>query len=329
MCLTDSFGRRHTYLRVSLTDRCNLRCRYCMPAEGISWRSRADILTLEEILHVARVLVSQGVTKVRLTGGEPLVRQNIEWLIRRLAATPDLETVAMTTNGMLLKNKVRSLREAGLTALNVSLDTLRPERFRQIAGRDRFADVITGIEEALAAGFRPLKVNTVIMAGVNDDELLDFVALAKNRPINVRFIEYMPSRGTSWDRSAVFSCHEMMRRIETLHRLTPAENTYARMSSVARDFVIAAHAGKVSFISPLSADFCDRCSRIRLTADGFIKPCLFQSGTINLRDALRRGATDDQLGALIRAALDVKHDRHQPVTTLAADRERTMCEIGG
>ena len=201
--LIDRHGRRHSYLRMSITDRCNLRCTYCMPPQGIDWTPRAEILTADEIVRLGTVFVGMGITKIRLTGGEPLSRRDVGQIAERLGALPGLKTLAMTTNGISLAKRAETLRAVGLNALTISLDTLRPERFKEIAKRDQFGAVMDGIEAALAAGFAPLKVNVVAMRGVNDDEILDFVAWAKDRPINVRFIEYMPFPDNHWSKGGL------------------------------------------------------------------------------------------------------------------------------
>ena len=331
--LVDSFGRVHTYLRVSVTDRCNLRCSYCAPPHDIQWKTRSDILTFEEILRISKLLVSRGVVKIRLTGGEPTVRKNIEWLIEQLAILPGLSTVAMTTNGLLLKEKAYALKASGLTSLNVSLDTLREDRFRMITSRDRFREVLAGIEASLANGFRPLKLNTVIMAGVNDDELIDFIEFVKDKPINVRFIEFMPSRGTWWQQDRIVSFLEMKRRIEFIYPLKPIEHDDCPNEmdprSVARDYSVEGFIGSVSFITPMTRQFCNCCSRLRLTADGSIKTCLFSPAEVDLRAAIRQGAEDQALADLIQNALEFKKERPglSECSTLWANH--AMYAIGG
>ena len=195
--LIDSFGRIHTYLRISITDRCNLRCTYCMPYEGIKWKEKKEILTFEEITRIAKLLVTMGVEKIRITGGEPTVRKNIEELIQKLAVIPGLKTLAMTTNGIGFKEKAFTLKDKGLNSINISLDTLKKDRFLKISKRDKLNEVLEGINAALLAGYSSVKLNVVIMAGVNDDEIIDFVKFVKDKPINVRFIEFMPFKGNN------------------------------------------------------------------------------------------------------------------------------------
>lgn len=331
--LVDSFGRIHTYLRVSVTDRCNLRCSYCMPPHDIHWKTPSDILTLEEILRISKLLVSRGVTKIRLTGGEPTMRKDIEWLIEQLASLPGLSTVAMTTNGLLLKEKAHTLKASGLSSLNVSLDTLRKDRFRMITSRDRFADVMAGIDASLTAGFSSLKLNTVVMAGVNDDELIDFVEFVRDKPINVRFIEFMPSRGTWWQLGEIVPFIEMKRRIESIYQLKPIERELdpdkLNSRSVAKDYSIDGFVGSVGFITPMTSQFCNCCIRLRLTADGSIKTCLFRPAEVNLRAALRQGCDDETLADLIQDALMLKKESPWPSESTPHWTNHAMYVIGG
>jgi len=324
--LTDGFGRPHSYLRIAVTDRCNLRCVYCMPAADFRWRPRPEILSLEEIVRIAGLMVGLGIDKIRLTGGEPTVRDNIEWLVAKLARLPGLKTLGMTTNGARLREKAHALRAAGLQALNVSLDTLRPNRFIEITKRDRLADVLAGIDTAIDAGFRPLKINVVVLKGVNDDELCDFAELARAKPVNVRFIEFMPFAGNRWQRERVVPWSTAKGIIEEHHALTPRVNG---SSDVARDFDLPDAAGWISFISPLTAQFCGGCNRVRLTADGAIKSCLLRGAEVSLRDALRAGAGEDELAGLIRSALAGKDFAHPPECDLAESENRCMTAIGG
>jgi cyclic pyranopterin phosphate synthase len=326
--LTDSFGRLHTYLRVSVTDRCNLRCRYCQP-EGFVWKNRAEILSYGEIHRLVRLLAGMGIRKVRLTGGEPTIRQEIEHLVALLAGTPGIETLGLTTNGVLLREKAARLRAAGLTAsaLNVSLDTLRRDRFLEITGEDRLGAVLDGIEAALEAGFAPVKVNVVVMGGVNDDEVCDFVALARTRPIHVRFIEHMPFRGNAWNAKGFVSQEAMRRRIEQRYPLLPADGIDP--AAAAAEFRSPDLVGRIGFISPISAHFCGHCTRLRLTADGALRSCLFAREETSLRDLLRGGATDEALAQAVRATVQKKAWCHPPEADLAEAAGRSMIQIGG
>lgn len=324
--LIDRHGRKHTYLRLSLTDRCNLRCTYCMPPQGIDWTPRADILTTDEIVRLGRIFVGLGIDKVRLTGGEPLARRDIAEIAHRLAALPGLRTLAMTTNGISLATRAQGLRDAGLNALTISLDTLKRERFREIAKRDQFQAVIDGIEASLAAGFTPLKINCVVMRGVNDDEIIDFVGWAKDRPINVRFIEYMPFPDNHWSKGGLMPYAEIRRRIEAHAELIPLVGA---ATDVGKDFRIAGHQGTVSFVTSMTESFCGGCNRLRVTADGNIKSCLFHPAEQSLRDAMRAGEPDDTIERLILQAVDGKQAAHPPMEELMTMKNRNMIEIGG
>jgi cyclic pyranopterin phosphate synthase len=325
--LVDGWGRVHTYLRISVTDRCDLRCVYCMPPDGIAKRPRADLLTFDEIERVARLCARLGVTKIRLTGGEPLVRRDLPDLAARLAVLPGLGSLGLTTNGVRLRAHAAALRAAGVTHLNISLDTLRPERFERIALRGHFDEVMAGIEAALAVGFARVKVNMVVMGGVNDDELAHVADLARARPLHVRFIEYMPFAFNRWDRATFVPYRTMLDALRRVHPLVPLARTDP--SAVAREFTAPGFAGTVGFITSLSDHFCDACNRVRLTADGSIKTCLFHPAETNLRTALRSGAGDAELEGLLRAALRLKPDGHAPAEELVRLESRSMVAIGG
>ncbi len=326
MSLTDQFNRPHTYLRIAVTDRCNLRCSYCMPHEGIAWQPRHEILSLEEIARIAQIFVANGVRKIRLTGGEPLVRSNVEWLVRELSALPELETLAMTTNGTLLAARAEGLKASGLNRLNISLDSLKRDSYAQITGHDMLPSVFAGINAAVQAGFDTIKLNTVVMAGVNDDELFDFVDLTGNRPLHVRFIEYMPFPGNKWGAEQCIPWNDLLDKIQTRYNL---DSLRSNTGEVARSFQVPGHLGTVSFISPLSDEFCSNCNRIRLTADGSVKSCLLFPAEVSLRDALRSGMSDEELLALIRQALQQKNFSHPTVEDLVQLDNRCMTQIGG
>ena len=296
-----------------------------MPGKGAAWKPRAEILSLEEIERLARLMVSMGIQKIRLTGGEPMVRSNLAELIAKLASLSGLKTLAMTTNGTLLADHAHTLRNSGLTALNVSLDTLRRERFREITLRDNFGDVLAGIDAALDAGFAPLKLNVVVIAGLNDDECGDFVEFVRTREIDVRFIEFMPFPGNHWQQSRFAPWRNIKANIEQNHTLIPVETS----EGVARSFRVEGFAGRVSFVSPLTEEFCMSCSRLRLTADGALKSCLFYPAEISLRDAVRNGASDEELEALVRGALAQKHRIHPDAHVLTTMGNRCMSAIGG
>ncbi|MEP0547031.1 MAG: GTP 3',8-cyclase MoaA [Rhodothermales bacterium] len=330
--LTDRFGRRHTYLRVSLTGRCNLRCRYCMPAEGVALTPRDGLLTTDEIARLARIFVAAGVDKIRLTGGEPLVRKDIEEVADALGALPGLRVLALTTNGLLLDRKLDGLHRAGLTHLNLSLDTLRADRFESLTLRPGLDRVLAALDLALAYGYADdtLKVNCVVMRGVNDDEVEDFVALTEARPIEVRFIEFMPFGGNEWARDRLVPYRELLDRIGARFAL---ERVADGPTETAKTYRVARHAGRIGFITSMTTPFCDGCNRLRLTADGALKVCLFGRAEVSLRDPMRAGASDDELRATIRAAVLRKAAAHDGIAEIAdaarRDENRPMILIGG
>jgi len=323
--LVDSFGRAHTYLRISVTDRCNLRCVYCMPHEGIAWKKRDQLLSYEEITRLANIFTAMGINKIRLTGGEPMVRNGLPTLIKALGKVPNLKTLAMTTNATLLANHAHELKKLGLNALNISLDTFSRERFLAITRLDQFNQVMEGLHTAIACGFDSLKLNVVVMAGVNDDEIMNFADFAAIHKINVRFIEYMPFKDNSWTSDKVVTYKEMLSQIESRYELKRIESD---LSAVAKDYAITG-GGSVSFITSMSESFCSACNRLRLTADGSIKSCLFYAAEINLRDAMRTGATDQELQGMILYSLAKKPEAHPPAEEIVAEENRAMIEIGG
>ena len=331
MALTDGFGRPHTTLRLGLTERCNLRCVYCMPAEGIPLTPTRAMLTTDEIERLARVLVGTGVDKVRLTGGEPLVRKDAVEVTERLGRL-GLRSLALTTNGLLLEDRLPALRAAGLTDLTVSLDTLRADRFQEITRRPGLDTVLGALDTALGLGYaidgpRSLKVNVVAMKGVNEDEAADFAAWAACAPIEVRFIEVMPFDGNGWDRTELVPWTATRDAIEAVHGpLTPLDDA---PSSTARTFTRPGWRGRIGFVASMTAPFCAGCTRLRITADGALKVCLFGARELSLRDALRSGATDAEVVALVTAALAGKAAAHAGMDVLAATDNRPMITIGG
>lgn len=332
--LVDAHGRIHDYLRISVTDRCNLRCTYCRPAEGIpsphpspGGNGRADILTFDEVVRIVRVGASAGVCKVRLTGGEPLVRRGIVDLVRAIAAVPGIRNVAMTSNGVRLASCARELRAAGLGTLNVSLDTLRPERFREITLREDFHEVCRGIEAALDAGFAPLKLNVVVLRGFNDDELVDFAELTRSAPLHVRFIEFMPFLDNRWAADSLVSYDEILATLRTRYELLPGARPDP--SQPAEDFAIPGHVGRIGVIASITRPFCGDCSRLRLTADGSLKKCLFTPPGASLRDLIRSGASDTALLACMRRELWGKAAQHPAVEELVDLSRQAMIAIGG
>jgi cyclic pyranopterin phosphate synthase len=297
-----------------------------MPNEGIKFKSNKLLLNFEEITRLAEIFVGLGINKIRLTGGEPLLRKGLEDLVGELRKIDGLETLAMTTNATLLAAKALALKEAGLDALNISIDSFKRERFLKISRRDELHLVLDGINQALKAGFQSLKLNMVVMHGENDDEILDFVDFAYRKNINVRFIEYMPFKNNGWSLDKVIAFSNLKKIIEQRYDLS---TQISEPSAVAKDFSLGEGHGSVSFISSMSESFCGTCNRIRLTADGSIKSCLFYPAETSLRDAMRTGASDSQLRALILQSLERKPEAHPPAEEIAAQENRTMIEIGG
>jgi cyclic pyranopterin phosphate synthase len=333
-CL-DAYNRPISYLRISVTDRCNLRCIYCMPPEGVAWRPHAEILRYEEIETIVRAATELDITKVRLTGGEPLVRPGIVDLVRMLAHIPGVDDLAMTTNGVLLPRYATALASAGLQRVNVSLDTLRPERFQRITRRGRLEDVLAGIEAARRAGLEPIKINTVVIRGMNDDEVVDLARKTMDAGWNIRFIELMPvGSGVLSDggwRERVVTGSEVRRRIEAaLGELEPAKVSAG--NGPARYYRLpgarAPAGGTLGFITPISEHFCYRCNRLRLTADGQLRPCLLSDQEIDLRTPLRDGASVAEIKALLLQGIERKPMRHHLDECQRPER-RVMSEIGG
>jgi molybdenum cofactor biosynthesis protein A len=331
--LFDRFERGHTYLRMSLTERCSLRCVYCMPSDGVQLTPAGRLLTADETLRLARLFVRAGVDKIRLTGGEPTVRRDLPEIVAALdGLRPDgLRTIALTSNGIALPRMLPSLVEAGLDKLNLSLDTLDAGRFAALTRRDGLPRVLAAIDLALELGLEPLKLNCVLMAGRNDDELGAFAALASERPIDVRFIEYMPFDGNAWQSDTVVP---LERIVSELRRAYPAmEKLPTPKNDVAVSWRLHPEArGSVSVIASMTQPFCAGCNRLRLTADGNLKVCLFGSAEVSLRDAMREGATDAELLELVGGALSRKHARHAGIASpelIAASANRPMTTIGG
>lgn len=327
--LRDSFGRAIRDLRISVTDRCNFRCFYCMPNEAMDWQPKAEILTYEELLTLADVFVSLGVSRLRVTGGEPMLRRDLEHFIGRLAEIPGVSDIALTTNAHFLRGRAQGLRSAGLRRITISLDSLEPERFALLTGRNELTQVLDGIDAAIEAGISPIKVNSVVIRGINDDQVLKFAAFAREKNVFVRFIEFMPlDNGKVWRREMVVPGEELRNRIETVYPLTrvPAES----LSETARRWRFAdGSPGEIGFINPVSQPFCGHCSRIRLTADGMIRTCLFSTVEHNVKSLLRRGASRDDLVDFIAAVIEKKEERHHINDPEFVQPLRTMSCIGG
>jgi cyclic pyranopterin phosphate synthase len=326
--LHDGFSRAITYVRVSVTDKCNLRCVYCMPEAGLEWLRRDEILTYEEIVAIVRAAASQGVRSVRLTGGEPLLRRDLHRLVEGIAGIPGVDDVSLSTNGLLLEAQLPELLAAGLNRVNVSLDTLRPDRFAAVARRPGLDRVLRGIEAAIKAGLGPIKLNCVVMRGVNDDELEDFAALTRERALFIRFIEVMPvHENLGLQKDAYVSSGEILDRISAIGDLRPVPGPNG--NGPARYYAFAGAPGAVGVISPLSHDYCERCNRVRLTADGRLRLCLFGDHAVDLRTPVRAGASTEELAGLLASAMLIKPERHHLTLGEASSRMRAFSEIGG
>jgi cyclic pyranopterin phosphate synthase len=326
--LLDGWGREIKSLRISVTDKCNFRCRYCMPAEGLQWLPREEILDYEEIARLVRIMGAMGVEEVRLTGGEPLARRNLPALVGQLAVIPGVNDLSLTTNGVLLDRFAAPLVEAGLKRLNVSLDSLSHVRFAEITRRDALDRVLAGLEEAERyAELRPIKVNCVAIRGFTEEEVPALAELARRRPYVVRFIEFMPlDADEAWREDDVLTGGEIRALIE---ERWPLVEIPAKPSSTARRFRFADGAGEIGFVNPVSEPFCSSCDRIRLTADGQLRTCLFSRREWDLKKPLRDGSSDEEVEALIRWAVrhkELKHKINEPGFVRAS---RSMSQIGG
>lgn len=327
--LIDHCGRAITYLRISITDRCNLRCVYCTPPEGVDWQPHENILRFEEIEEIVRVAASQGIRQVRLTGGEPLVRPGVVDLVQMLSEIPGIDDLSLTTNGLYLEKLAHPLKKAGLKRVNVSLDTLKPEKYLRICRGGSLDAVLNGLSAAEDAGFTPIKINTVVMRGVNDDELMDFARLTLENPWHVRFIELMPIEnqqnwgdGFPQPGSAFISTNEIK---EIIHAdgLTPVENLQG--NGPARSFQLPGAMATIGFISPIGQHFCSECNRLRLTADGNLRLCLLNNIEIPVRDAMRAGKP---ILDILEEAMRLKPEGHSLAKKMSA-HNRKMAQIGG
>lgn len=317
--MIDNYGRDINYIRISVTELCNLRCKYCMPEEGIPKRNHDEMMTAEETIDAAKAAVSLGINKIRITGGEPLVKRGIVKLCREIAQIDGLRELCITTNGTLLKNFAKDLQAAGVNRLNISLDTLDPEKFREITRLGELQDVLDGIEAAFDAGFEKIKLNVVLMGGFNDDEIEDFTTLTEERPLEVRFIELMPiGGGIGFDKAKFISCTEVLQRVPQLESLGVSDG-------VAAMYRLPGAKGRVGLIRPISCEFCEGCNKIRLTADGMLKPCLHSDAEISIRGKSREDMAETMRQAILdkpqmRAALDADNP---------SQAGRNMNRIGG
>ena len=330
----DALGRTIDYLRISVTERCNFRCVYCMPEEGLPWRPHSEMLDYDDIERLVRIATRFGIRRLRLTGGEPLARRGIEDLVARLTAIPGIEAVALTTNGALLPAKAEALKAAGLSRVNISLDTLDPDKFAQVTRRGKLEDTLAGIDAALEAGFDPVKVNCVAVKSL-DQDFTAFAKLAIDRPLHIRFIEFMPigdtgCGGTIWTSDDIIPSIQLMERIneglaaEGLPALVAAKGNAPVTWGPAQSFHIPGAQGTVGFITPMSNHFCGACNRVRVTADGKLRPCLFSDLEYDALDVLRNGS-DDDVAHILETAIQMKPADHVGIT----GTERGMSQIGG
>jgi len=330
--MLDNYNRDISYLRVSITDRCNLRCIYCMPKEGLSLIGHDDILRYEEISRIIRVAVGTGIRKIRITGGEPLTRRGVVDFIASMKAIPGIRDISLTTNGILLADYAEKLFHAGIRRINISLDSLNHEKYKRITRGGDLTDVLKGIDEVYRIGFSPIKINIVVIKGFNDSEILDFAKLTVNKPFQIRFIELMSLGQNELDRSGKYLSNDTVgAEIRRMYKLEPVNGEKSRIDGPAKIFRIPGGAGEIGFISPLSHQFCNTCNRLRLTADGQLRVCLLSDAEVDLKKALREGCNDGQLAEMIAAAIIKKPMRHN----LACDKGnikkcvKDMSAIGG
>ena len=328
--IQDTFGRQHTYLRISLTERCNLRCTYCMPSDGISLSPKSHLMTAQEIYTIAQFFVKEGVTKIRLTGGEPLVRKDAPEILEKLASLP--VELAISTNAITTNKHIEHFKKLGIRHINVSLDSLIPERFKSITRRDYFDRVYANIFELVENGFE-VKLNCVLMKGINEDEIIDFINLSKNHPIHIRFIEFMPFDGNKWNLSKLVSYQEIMTRVDSTFAKADVQRITDRPNDTSKNYKINGYKGTFAIISTVTNPFCDSCNRIRLTANGRIKNCLFSATETDLLTALRAG---EPIDALVEKAMKGKHKIRGGMETLEQfkdptqyEKNRSMIAIGG
>ncbi|MBI5050911.1 MAG: GTP 3',8-cyclase MoaA [Nitrospirae bacterium] len=325
--MNDPFGRTIDYLRISVTDRCNLRCIYCMPSEGVSPTRFKEILSYEEIIRIARIASSLGVRKVRITGGEPLARKNITYLISSLKGIKGIDNISLTTNGVLLEKYADEIAQAGLNRVNVSLDSLKPDRYAEITRGGDVNVVLRGIERAEKAGLAPVKINMVAIRGFNDNEIEAFAKITLEKPYQVRFIEFMPFGAKEiWKPEKYIPANEIKSIAEKIAPLTPVR---LRKSGPARYFRFEGAPGVVGFINAISHQFCDECNRLRLTADGKLRPCLFSETEIDLKTPIRSSASDSEIERLIKLAIEIKPASHDITCEGKFHSLRPMSKIGG
>ncbi|OEF96970.1 GTP 3',8-cyclase MoaA [Desulfuribacillus alkaliarsenatis] len=324
--LIDKFGRKHDYMRIAVTDRCNLRCQYCMPEEGVKALNHVNILSFEEILSVVKVAASLGVRKIRLTGGEPLVRKDLEKLIFMISQVEGIEDIAMTTNAIHLAERIDDLQAAGLNRVNISLDSLNADKFRELTRGGDLDKVLKGVEAAIDRGLEPVKVNAVVIKGFNDDEIADFIRWTIDTPIQMRFIEYMPIGDSLVWKDGYFPLEEVRKIAESIAPVIDVVGV--KGNGPASVFKLAGAAGTVGIIHPVSQHFCSSCNRLRLTADGKLKPCLFWQKEVDIRPYIH---DEQQLDNVFRDVLNLKEEKHQMTEELQGEKRtvRKMSQIGG
>ncbi len=325
--MLDTFGRVHNNLRISVTDRCNLRCTYCMP-ENVTFMNKRELLTFEEIARFVEIVAPLGIDKIRLTGGEPLLRRDLPRLVEMICRVPGIKDIGLTTNGITLAESARALFDAGLRRINVSLDALDPDRFRELARRDGVERVIAGILAAKKAGFEPVKINAVAIRGVSEFEVVPLARFAREHGLEVRFIEYMPIGADQWEREKVYFAHEILDQLEThVGSLVPAADQDPR--APAQDFDYTDGGGRVGIIASISRPFCLSCNRVRLTAEGKLRNCLFALNEIDLKPLLRNAGPPEEIAALVRQNIWEKWEGHEINTARFVKPDRTMHAIGG
>ena len=327
--MEEAASRQINYLRMSITDRCNLRCVYCTYWKEWQKQPAAEILRYEELLRLAAVAAEAGVRKIRITGGEPLVRRGLVGFLQKLNRLPGIDQVCLTTNGVLLPELAPAIYNAGVRHLNVSLDTLKRDRYRRITGSDNLPAVLAGLQQAVSLGFQPLKINCVVLRGINDDEVLDIARLAREHPFQVRFIELMPTTSQTWWQRHFLSMAEVRRRLAVLGPLEPLIREVT--AGPARNFRVPGFQGELGFISPMSDHHCRTCNRLRLSSDGKLRPCLLESQELDLKGPLRQGGSDSFLGFLFQEAIRLKHRKtsHSLPCMGSCPQDLSMVSIGG
>lgn len=325
--LKDGHGRRIEYLRVSVTDRCNLKCAYCMPPGGVELSPRCDMLRFKDLIRLIGIFGKVGVRKVRLTGGEPLIRKGIVGFIRQVNKIPGIEQIALTTNGQLLNRMAGNLKEAGVKRVNISLDSLQKERFQSITGHDGLTATLEGIDAVIKAGVKSVKINMVVIKGVNDDEVEAFADMSRRRALQIRFIEFMPATPEVWDESRLALMSDVKKRVERIGKLIPCEKS--QWGGPAEIYRFKGAVGEVGFISAVSHHFCAECNRLRLTSTGELLTCLFGDNNLDLKSMLARDASGDEIEAAIKASLKYKNKVRDMAIKQGGNLRRVMTCVGG